>query len=218
MSRNDHQRGDVLIVDDDERVFEMVRHYFTAHWRVHAAYNSWQALDAVAGLSEIKLALVDLNLPGSDYTDRDHPRGGFEVIQRMKQRFPLALVVVFTGYINTWTVNASARLGAEILGKEDFDTNFGLLAQRLLALEHTDASTAKAITAFARANQLTDRQVEIIALATRHFDRAAMAVRLEISLDTVKKHIANILRQCDAISIKQIRTQLLGAPEAGERS
>ena len=45
-------------------------------------------------IRDLRLALVDLDLPDSDYSDRDNPRGGFEVVRWARERFPTALVMI----------------------------------------------------------------------------------------------------------------------------
>lgn len=194
----------VLIVDNDHSVHRAYSHHFEQHWAVRHAYTCQQACDAIRVIDNLRLALVDVDLPDSSYRDSNNARGGFEVIRCARAKFARAITITFSAHVSAWIINTGSLLGAEFMAKEHCAGNFSLLAQRLLALQYTDLTTATLVAELGRGFRLTHREIEVITLAAEDCDREEIAGRLGIALGTVKNHTSNILRKCGAATLREV--------------
>lgn len=98
-----HERGTVLVVDDDEAFRTRLVRALSAR-----GYDAVGAADHAAALLVARddtpeLAVVDLRLPG---------KSGLEVVRDLKQLDPATTVVVLTGYGSIATAVESVKLGA----------------------------------------------------------------------------------------------------------
>ena len=200
------RRLEVLLVDDEETVHDAVGSYFEQCELVHA-YNVPQGLAAVADLRDLRLALVDLNLPGSDYTDLDHPRGGFDVMRAARARFPAALVVAFTAHLHPRLVNAAQLMGAEYLVKERYRQNCTRLAERLTERDAASSHRTLVQELAVRAG-LSRRQEQIVRRAVARLPQQQIADELGISVTTVRTHVSEILSRCGARSLAEIAASI----------
>src|ERR1051326_1864619 len=117
--------GTILVVDDEELAGRIVRKYFRS-WRVEQAFSGWQALEMLESLppAELRLALVDLNMPDGRAFDPNNPATtALWVVERVRKARPHVPVYVFTAYLSKPLVNAATLLGASFLVKENFQGN-----------------------------------------------------------------------------------------------
>jgi DNA-binding NtrC family response regulator len=98
-------RFDVLVVDDDERVRELVMSYLSSQ-----GVPVMEASDGAAAISMLersngryRLVITDLNLPGAD---------GFAVLHAARQANASCYVVIVTGYASLDSAILAVRVGA----------------------------------------------------------------------------------------------------------
>ena len=78
----------VLIVDDEPGMRELVKRWLTGHEYVALeAQTAEEALDVAAGNPDIKVAVVDLQMPG---------RGGAWLIDQLRHSYPAISVILAT--------------------------------------------------------------------------------------------------------------------------
>jgi CheY-like chemotaxis protein len=98
----------VLIVDDDDRVRQVIAEYVTAEGN-----EAWEATNGLEALWVVKhqrpgLVLLDLTMPRLD---------GFETIRHIRKFDPSIRIVVITGDITDETRQRVESLGVELLLK-----------------------------------------------------------------------------------------------------
>jgi DNA-binding NarL/FixJ family response regulator len=209
----------VLIADDHEMVRVAMRYALSGladaiEWR-----DAGDAAQAQAILEQdpaIDLALVDINMPGSD---------GIAWIRAMRQAHPTLPLLVISASEDPRTVRMLIDLGvAGFIPKSDPSAVI-LQAVRLVLAGGTyaplrllahDAVSAHAATA-ARAPDaiptvtgLTGRQQEVLALLARGLPNKLIARELGLSESTVKVHLLAIYR---VLSVRN-RTEAVVAAQA----
>jgi len=194
------------VEDEAEYAKRFVARFFRADFDLRFAYNVPSAIALIDRLPQLSLALVDLDIPGGVPFDPARSGGfGFEVVDRVKQRFPLARVAVLTAHIHPNLINTAHRLGAEYVSKVDCEENLRALARAALAIQHgVNEDAARFVQQFARVHSLTKRQTEVLALFLTGRSHAEIAADLGITSNTLKRHIRDILaasaeRSLDAI-------------------
>jgi DNA-binding NarL/FixJ family response regulator len=196
----------LIAEDDDVFVETAIVPHFGGGWRLHKAYNLAEALEAARTLADLRLAIVDLNLPGAVAPfDPDIAEGhGFAVIHELRRRFATAPVLVLTGYLTPACINRAHELGAEYVVKTECTRNLELQVRRLVASEHLEGERGRGIAAFAQEHGLSPRETEVLALAIARATRSEIADVLRISQWTVKSQVRSILRKCNAVSLREI--------------
>jgi len=93
----------LLIVDDDEKVIDSLRRILRKEG--YAFFSATSGQDALALLTreEIEVALVDYKMPGMD---------GFELLKRMKKKYPHIDVIMITGYGTVHSAVDAMKVGA----------------------------------------------------------------------------------------------------------
>lgn len=205
----------VLLVDG----FPMVRAALTGLIEQHFAGAQVQGVDTVAAAREVlarelpRLVLLDLRV-----------EGGFQLMQEIYQEHLLLPVVVISGSDDT--SDALAALSAGAMGYVPERSDLGTLVQALhlvlaggtyvpplkrLADEPAPASAAPG-QAWADL-PLTPRQKGVLDLLSRGLSNKEIARELNIGVDTVKDHVAGVLKALGANSRTQavlIATQKRG--------
>ncbi len=188
----------VLLVD----AFPMVRAALTGLLQQHFADAQVQGVDTVAAaraaLAEAvpRLVLLDLRVDG-----------GFELLQQIHREHLLLPVVVISG--SDETEDALQALGAGAMGYVPERSDLNTLVQALhlvLAggtyvpplkprLEDTPAPAAVAGPVPAWGEMpLTPRQKHVLHLLTQGLSNKLIARELGVSVDTVKDHVAAVLK------------------------
>ena len=188
----------VLLVD----AFPMVRAALTGLVEQHFAGAEVQGVDTVAGaraaLAQAMPRLVLLDL---------HVDGGFELLQQIHREHMMLPVVVISG--SDETEDALQALGAGAMGyvpeRSDLDTLVQALHLVLAGGTYVpplkprvDDTPAPLVAAAPMPDwaelPLTPRQKHVLHLLTQGLSNKLIARELGVSLDTVKDHVAAVLK------------------------
>lgn len=202
----------VLVVDDHRVVAETFRMAIDVEDDVECVGVASSAEEALALVSELSpdVVVMDVRLPGVD---------GIEATRQIKALHPSVRVLVVSAYTGVDVVARAAAAGASgVLSKE------GALADMLKALKTAGGSRmivdSLALDAPARhdaarvtgpARNLTDREVEILALMSEGLNPKSIAVSTGISLQTARGHVKSIMAKLDAHS--QLEAVVIAARE-----
>jgi len=205
----------VLLADDHPVVREGLRGMLAAEPDIEVVGEAASGPEAVvlAGRLRPDVILMDLRMPGGD---------GVEAIRNL----PGATVVVLTTYDSDADILRAVEAGAA--GYLLKDTPRAALADRVRAAARGETVLAPAVAgrlmgrmraepAASRAEQLSARETEVLALVARGLTNAQIARQLYLSEATVKTHL---LRACGKLGVsgrtaavtKAIETGALPAP------
>jgi DNA-binding NarL/FixJ family response regulator len=198
----------VLVIDDEEGTGRLVRRHF-AEWAVIQAFTLEGAVAELDRATDLGLVLLDLNLADTVYPEpiAGNPfQGSFALAQRIRRSHPRLPVVIFTAHINGAIVNASQRVGAELVSKRDAGENLDLLSRRLDVAYRSRGSQAAPYIAWLRQHRgATEREAEVLSLAVQGITRYAdIADHLGISPNTVKRHVMSLLNRAGADSLFEL--------------
>lgn len=197
----------VLLVD----AFPMVRAALTGLIEQQFAAAQVQGVDSVAAAR----AALEQGLPRLVLLDL-HIDGGFELLQQIHREHLLLPVVVISGSDDT--EDALQALGAGAMGYVPERSDLNTLVQALhlvLAggtyvpplkplVDKAPAAAAPAVSPQAWAElPLTPRQRGVLDLLARGLSNKEIARELNVSVDTVKDHVAAVLKALGANSRTQ---------------
>jgi DNA-binding NarL/FixJ family response regulator len=195
------------LVDDEECFHADVARHFRPWWTVVHAYNNAQAIDAIEKTRVLRAGLIDLNLPDGS---------GFQTMKAARRRFPAATLVALTASWDRGLLNEAYLLDGEYLPKEGYDLTLRFLAHRLRALElGVGAGVWRYVEELARGIKLTERETQVLALATAGCQRKRIAATLDISPETVKFHARSILLKADGLRLGTLARTLRGWADTG---
>jgi DNA-binding NarL/FixJ family response regulator len=187
---------DILLADDHEVMRMAMRHALqplAAEIRWHEAADAAQVEAQLANGAEFDLALVDLNMPGSE---------GAATIGRWRREYPAVPLVVMSATEDTALVRELVGLGiAGFVPKSDAAAVM-LQAIRLILAGGTyaplrllsDVPSAAEAPAATNGLGLTPRQGEVLGLLARGLPNKSIARELGLSEATVKVHLLAIFR------------------------
>jgi DNA-binding NarL/FixJ family response regulator len=137
------------------------------------------------------ITLMDLGLP-------DVP--GVDVIRRLRARHPDARIIVLTTYLGDVQALRALQAGAAgyllkaTLRRDLLDTIRAVhTGQR-----HVQNEVAAELAQHAADQNLTEREIEVLRLIAKGCSNKIVADRLDITEDTVKGHVRNILEKLKA--------------------
>ena len=208
----DDERISVLLVDDHRSFLDgMVA-------RLEARANEFRVIGAVTSVKEAlqiiagdppDVVLLDLKvLSGQDSAEEPDIKSGFEAIRAIHQRTPSTKIVVLSAYHRPEHVAQALQSGAvgyvykgrssdEVLesirrahvGQVLFHPE---IAQKLLeTLQKPERFEGEE----REMDPLTPREREVLQLIAEGKSNQEIAIQLQISLGTVKKHVTNILEK-----------------------
>jgi DNA-binding NarL/FixJ family response regulator len=195
----------ILIVDDHVLIRDAVRGVLKelkSDATILEASNCSQAMTLVAEHADLRLILLDLNLP-----DRD----GFSVLNELRERYPAISVVVLSGQQDRASVTKALDLGALGFIPKSGQREVMLSALQLVfaggiyippEILSRDAQTASATKRPATDRPrvspadlgLTERQLDVLALMMQGKSNKAICRVLDLAEPTVKNHVTAILK------------------------
>lgn len=215
-----------LLVDDHHLIREALRGVLMDLRRdavVLEASNGVQAMQAVAEHPVINLVLLDLTLP-----DRD----GFTLLEELRQRYPAIAVVVLSAIQDRANVLRALDLGASgYIPKSASREVMSSAIQLVLAggiyippqILERDASLEGATTQPTRTQiglwcselDLTERQIDVLALMMQGMSNKTICRTLDLAEPTVKNHVTSILQ---ALHVKNRTEAVVAVNRLGARS
>jgi DNA-binding NarL/FixJ family response regulator len=184
----------VALVDDHKIVRRGLSAYFAAQPDIIVVGEASSGEEALqlAESWQVDVIVIDVLMPGGI--------DGIETTRRLKRLLPQVQIIILSGYADDARVIGALRAGAityvekdsqpeqlleavrgAVQGKAIFEPT---LMQRIL-----QAQTMKS------SDVLTEREREVLRLLAEGLTNAEIAVRLSVSEETVKTHVAGILRK-----------------------
>ncbi|MDN5272420.1 response regulator transcription factor [Chloroflexus sp. MS-CIW-1] len=184
----------VALVDDHKIVRRGLSAYFAAQPDIIVVGEASSGEEALqlAESWQADVIVIDVLMPGGI--------DGIETTRRLKRLLPQVQIIILSGYADDARVIGALRAGAityvekdsqpeqlleavrgAVQGKAIFEPT---LMQRIL-----QAQTMKS------SDVLTERESEVLRLLAEGLTNAEIAVRLSVSEETVKTHVAGILRK-----------------------
>ncbi len=184
----------VAFVDDHSIVRRSLSAYLAAQPGivvVGEASSGEQAL-AEAASWNADVIVMDVLMPGGI--------DGIETTRRLKRALPQVQVIVLSGYADDARVIGALRAGAITYVEKDSEPEQLLEAVRGAA-QGRSVLDPKLMQRVAQAQTmrhsdvLTEREGDVLKLLAEGLTNAEIAARLVVSEETVKTHVANILRK-----------------------
>ncbi len=155
------------------------------------------APDGPAGLELIQtvrpdVALVDLRMPGFD---------GFELCRQVNELGLSTRIVIYTGFASQALVQRALEAGAAGFVSKDSGRDVIRIAIDAAArgeLFIDPMLAARMVTQ--TSSNLSPREAAVLELMADGLQNAQIASELQISAETVRKHVAHVLRKLDADS------------------
>jgi NarL family two-component system response regulator LiaR len=185
----------VLIVDDHAVVREGLRTFLELQEGIEVAGEASDGHDAIGAAERLRpdVVLMDLVMPNLD---------GVGAMRELRQRVPGARVIVLTSFLDDERLLPAVRAGAAGYLLKNVQPQELARAIRAAAAGEAlldPAVAARLVEALeedgrdTRAEQLTPREREVLALIGRGYANKRIALELGIAEKTVKTHVGNVL-------------------------
>ena len=180
----------VLIVDDHAIVRHGLRTYLNAQAGLLVVGEAVSGEEAVRLVSELvpDVVLLDLVLPGLD---------GIEATRQIRCTSPSTRVIVLTSFADDDLVVRALRAGAlSYLLKESHPSDVAAAVRRSArgeAVIHPTIASRLLGEGSGGPDELSERELQVLRLLAAGRSNATIAGELQISEQTVKKHVSNIL-------------------------
>ncbi|MBI5929633.1 MAG: response regulator transcription factor [Chloroflexi bacterium] len=189
----------ILIVDDQIVVSEGLKAILSATPGIEVvgiAQDGAQALELVA-TTKPELVLMDLKMPGMN---------GIHATRKIREQYPDVRILVLTTYVeDEWVFDAIQAGAAGYLLKDSRREDIVNAIQHTMAGQTpVDPAVADKLFALVRgnarptsqtstiANELNEREREILQLLARGMSNAAIAERLVLAEGTVRNYVSSI--------------------------
>ena len=182
----------VMLVDDHAVVRNGLRSFLQVHKDLDLVGEAENGAEAVRLAQQLQpdVVLMDLKMPEMD---------GVAATRDLRARFPKMRVLVLTSFAEDNMVQGALQAGAtgyllkNVTGQELANAIRAAHAGRMtLSSEATEALVHAAAHPVVPADELTEREREVLALMVDGLSNQAIADRLFLSLGTVKFHTGNI--------------------------
>lgn len=182
----------VMLVDDHAVVRNGLRSFLQVHKDLDLVGEAENGAEAVRLAQQLQpdVVLMDLKMPEMD---------GVAATRELRARFPKMRVLVLTSFAEDNMVQGALQAGAtgyllkNVTGQELANAIRAAHAGRMtLSSEATEALVHAAAHPVVPADELTEREREVLALMVDGLSNQAIADRLFLSLGTVKFHTGNI--------------------------
>ncbi len=184
----------IALVDDHRIVRRGLSAYFAAQPDIIVVgeANSGEEALQLAESWQADVIVIDVLMPGGI--------DGIETTRRLKRLLPRTQIIILSGYADDARVIGALRAGAITYVEKDSQPEQLLEAVRgavqgkaifepTLMQRIIQAQTMKS------SDVLTERESEVLRLLAEGLTNAEIAVRLSVSEETVKTHVAGILRK-----------------------
>jgi DNA-binding NarL/FixJ family response regulator len=183
----------ILIVDDHPVLREGLTLIIESQADLQVVAEAGTGKQALALFEEHRpdITLMDLGLPDIH---------GIDVIRRLRAQHPDARIIVLTTYLGDVQALRALQAGASgyllkgTLRRDLLDTVREVHAGR----RHVQTEVASELAQYAADQSLTAREIEVLKLIAKGCSNKIVADRLEITEDTVKGHVRNILEKLRA--------------------
>lgn len=182
------QRGQVLVVDDDESFVAYAQAVLDAAGYTSSAASSGEQALRLARENPPSVVLLDIQLPKLN---------GYEVCRALRDDFGRSIGIMFVSGSRTDTVDISSGL---LVGADDYlvkPCDPSELVARVAALMRRVQPNGRNF------RKLTNREAEVLRLLSDGLEQRDIAGRLSISPKTVGIHIERILGKLEVHSRAQ---------------
>jgi two-component system NarL family response regulator len=158
---------------------------------------------AEAGDGAEALAAYDLHKPDVTLLDLRMPvMEGVEVVRRIRERDPRALVIILTTYDTDDEISRALKAGAKAYVLKDIaaDALVGCIRDVLAGKTYLAPAAAAKLAEGVTRVQLTPREMETLKLVADGKANKEIATALDISERTVKTHLAHLFEKLGATS------------------
>ncbi|MCC6995999.1 MAG: response regulator transcription factor [Deltaproteobacteria bacterium] len=178
----------ILVVDDDPQFVGMLRHGLHGPWTMQIESTMHGALAWIESGQSFSAAIVDVHLPDGS---------GLRIVEAVRARAALRPVIVMTGDHSAFLVNRVWALRSEYLLKTDLPEVLAMLRQRFLDVAATHRQEIVGyLDKYSGGKGLSPRELEVLTMAVLDSDRDEICEVLDISMETLKTHVKNILLKC----------------------
>jgi DNA-binding NarL/FixJ family response regulator len=184
----------IALIDDHRIVRRGLSAYFAAQPDIIVVGEASSGEEALqlAESWQADVIVIDVLMPGGI--------DGIETTRRLKRLLPRTQIIILSGYADDARVIGALRVGAITYVEKDSQPEQLLEAVRgavqgkaifepTLMQRIIQAQTMKS------SDVLTEREREVLRLLAEGLTNAEIAVRLSVSEETVKTHVAGILRK-----------------------
>lgn len=193
----------ILLADDHTVLRAGIRTLLDLEADLEVVGEAEDGLEAVAQAKKLQpdLVVIDLSMPLMN---------GVDAIRQIKQRDPGTKVIVMTVHKSDEHVRAALDAGADGYLLKDDSHHDLLAAVRSVALGGTYLSPkvcGKVVSGYLEkdatagvglsSDMLTEREREVVKLVAEGYKNREIAEHLSLSIKTVEKHRANIMRKLD---------------------
>jgi len=202
-------RHRIVLVEDHTLLREGLRSLLAARPEFEVVGEAGDGLEAIAQVRRLKpdLVIMDLSMPKMN---------GVEALREIMRQHPGMKVIALTMHNSEEHVREALAAGAagyvlKIVSHGELITAIGsvLAGKRYLSPEltkvmldaHPDRDRSRGITSW---ESLTGREREVLKLIAEGYKSREIGEHLGISLKTVEKHRANLMRKLDLHSISAV--------------
>ena len=184
----------VALVDDHKIVRRGLSAYFAAQPDIIVVGEASSGEEALqlAESWQVDVIVIDVLMPGGI--------DGIETTRRLKRLLPQVQIIILSGYADDARVIGALRAGAITYVEKDSQPEQLLEAVRgavqgKAIFEQTLMQRIIQAQTMKSSDVLTEREREVLRLLAEGLTNAEIAVRLSVSEETVKTHVAGILRK-----------------------
>jgi DNA-binding NarL/FixJ family response regulator len=212
-----------VLIADDHALVRVGLVEMLSNWRsdlaIQEAADADAAMQLISADSELDLILLDLFMPGAH---------GFDLLRRVREAASSVPVLVLSASESSSDARTALAQGASgfLCKSAPWDLMQSVLDLILAGGTYVPDSILRRDNAASRdvpagrrnVAGLTNRQQEVLALIGRGWSNKQIARGLDLSENTVKVHVAGLLRQLNVANRTEavIRARELGFPFDGE--
>ena len=192
--RSEADKINVLIADDHPVMRQGLRAMLNAEPDMRVIGEASNGAEAVAQFLRLRpeVTLMDLQMPGVD---------GLQAIGRIRESHPDALIVVLTTYPGDARVSRALKLGArsyilKSASSEEITASIRIARTGKMVVAPVIATE---ISAFRSTEPLTARELSVLRLIALGNSNRSIGKALNVSEETVKTRIKNILAKLNAL-------------------